>query len=142
MYDITELVYGFDFSDGKYPDLGINLNIYILNHIIYDDPFENPYTGYCEKPCYLGILITDYCLDDNIFDILKQYEKILEENKEKYDIEIKNKIDEVISGIKESKKYIMNGNNSLTNYDFDKVIEYFNDLKLCEPQKCSIKTTS
>ncbi|AXH72420.1 MAG: Wiskott-Aldrich syndrome protein [Caudoviricetes sp.] len=139
MYDITELVYGFDFSDGKYPDLGTKLDTRIYEFLTEDEPFDNPYTGYCESPCYLGISITNYGLDDNVFDFIKFYEKTVSENKERYDIEIKNKIADVIKILEEEK--------SLEDEEdrkdlYTNAIIYFNDLKLCEPQKCSIKTTS
>lgn len=138
MYDITELVYGFDFSNGTYPDLGTELDDKIYEFLTEDEPFSTPYSGYCETPCYLGIAVTDYSLDDNVFDSVKYYEKKVSENKEKYDIEIKNKIDEFIKILEEEREDSVEDDESL----YTDAIKYFNDLKLCEPQKCSIKTTS
>lgn len=141
MYDITELVYGFDFSDGKYPDIGTELNAYVLDYIIDCEPFESPYSGHCEKPCYIGIHVTDYSLDDNIFDIHKEYEEYLKINKEKYNLEIQKKLDEVIKNLEHDREYLLERDPSL-NSAIDDAITYFKDLKLCEPQNCSIKTTS
>lgn len=141
MYDISELVYGFDFSDGKYPAIGLPLNSDVLEYVIDNEPFVSPYSGWCKNPCYVGIRVTDYSLDDSIFEVCKKYEEQVNNNKEKYKTEIHDKIIKIIENIESVREELVDKDPSMNSL-VDEAIRYFELLKTIEPQNCTIHSTS
>ena len=140
MYDITGLVYGFNFSDEQYPDIGITINKEMLEWVTDSSLFESPYTGHCENPCYLGFRIAD---DDNnlsMFELVASFESDLNSNSSKYDTEIKNKISQIIEDIIAYKDEIVNDESE--EEDYNNIIKYFTVLLNTPPQKFNIRTTS
>lgn len=133
LHDSIELVFGFDFSNGKFPlikgkHLSEDALEYVKNFMVFSRPFSN---NMSEDPCYLGIALVKFDYGDNIFRIMKEYNKILYANKQKYEKQINEMLQEVIDNI-------IKDDTHLSAKDYSSLIDYFEELKKLAPDNISV----